>query len=198
MGIRGLVERASGLFRVLIYRVGYRKRISLPWNARLQSGTEIRIYRHCRLSVGANAIVRKNTAFLVSDEADPVRGGAMRIGNNCHFNAGCSLNALRLVEIGDDCLFGENVRVYDHDHEYRIPGKPVREQGFRTAPVKIGKNCWICSNAVILKGVEIGDNSVVGAGCVVHRNVPADSILLCNGRLMPKPLPSGGRPDDGA
>ena len=46
-----------------------------------------------------------------------------------------------------------------------------------------GNNCWICTNAVILKGVEIGDNSVIGAGCVIYRDIPANSVVKSNGSI---------------
>ena len=49
--------------------------------------------------------------------------------------------------------------------------------------MKIGNNCWICTNAVILKGVEIGDNSVIGAGCVIYRDIPANSVVKSNGGI---------------
>ncbi len=51
------------------------------------------------------------------------------------------------------------------------------------ASIKIGNNCWICTNAVILKGVEIGDNSVIGAGCVIYRDIPANSVVKSNGGI---------------
>lgn len=51
------------------------------------------------------------------------------------------------------------------------------------ASIKIGNNCWICTNAVILKGVEIGDNNVIGAGCVIYRDIPANSVVKSNGGI---------------
>lgn len=48
---------------------------------------------------------------------------------------------------------------------------------------QVGNNCWICTNAVILKGVEIGDNSVIGAGCVIHHDIPANSVVKSNGGI---------------
>lgn len=99
------------------------------------------------------------------------------IGKNCFFNHGCSLTALEEIRIGDGCLFGENVKIYDHNHRFSNPDIPIKEQGYTKGKVTIGSHCWICSNVTILKGVTIGDNCVIGAGCVVKKDVPQGTIL---------------------
>ena len=50
-------------------------------------------------------------------------------------------------------------------------------QGYNTAPIKIGHDCWIGSNVVILKGVTIGDNVIVGAGCIIKEDIPNNMIV---------------------
>ena len=79
------------------------------------------------------------------------------------------------------------MRVYDHNHCYRNPDVPIKEQGFTSAPVSIGKHCWIASNVVILKGVSVGDNCVIGAGCVVYKDVPANTVVVNKQELKIKP-----------
>ena len=73
-----------------------------------------------------------------------------------------------------------------HNHCYKDVDVPIKEQGFTTAPVSIGKHCWIGSNVVILKGVTIGDNCVIGAGCVVYKDVPSGSIVVNKQNLLYK------------
>lgn len=106
-----------------------------------------------------------------------IEGGKIRIGNNCFFNHNCSLASMELIEIGDDCLFGENVHVYDHNHRFSNPNISIKNQGYSKNKVVIGNHCWIGSNVVILKGVTIGDNCVISAGVVVRENVPSNMIL---------------------
>lgn len=110
--------------------------------------------------------------------------GEVKIGDNVFFNNYCSLNANERITIGDGTLFGENVKVYDHNHCYKNPNEPIKNQGFTAAPVTIGKHCWIASNVVILKGVTIDDNCVIGAGCIVYKDVPKGSVVLNKQELM--------------
>lgn len=102
---------------------------------------------------------------------------------SCFFNNFCSINAMLSVTIGDDCIFGENVKIYDHNHCYQDRSKSISKQGFSTAAIQIGRNCWIGSQVTILKGVTIGDNSIIGAGVVVYQDVPENSIILSNGEI---------------
>ena len=106
-----------------------------------------------------------------------IDGGVVEIGNDTFFNNDVSLNAHRSIKIGSDVLFGENVKIYDHDHD--VTTNPKRaENGFTDAPVVIGNNVWIGSNVVILKGVTIGDNSVIAAGSVVTKDVTGDTLFV--------------------
>lgn len=81
------------------------------------------------------------------------------------------------ILIGDDCIFGEGVKIYDHNHSYQIESVPISKQGYKTKKVKLGNNCWIGSNVVILSGVTIGDNVVIGAGSVVYKDISSNSLV---------------------
>lgn len=105
------------------------------------------------------------------------KNGKVNIGDNCFFNNDCSLNAQQEIKIGNNTIFGENVKIYDHNHVFKNKDKSIREQGFKTDKVIIGNNCWIGSNVVILKGVTIGDNVVVGAGCIIRNKIENNQIV---------------------
>ena len=111
------------------------------------------------------------------------KSGKVIIGNHVFFNNFCSINAMLSVTIDDDCIFGENVKIYDHNHCYQDRSQSIKRQGFSTAAIQIGRNCWIGSQVTILKGVTIGDNSIIGAGVVVYQDVPENSIILSNGEI---------------
>lgn len=124
-----------------------------------------------RLIIGRKTTWRKGFSILVN------KGAKIKIGKNCFFNNYCSLTAMKLIEIGNGTLMGENVKLYDHNHRFRYINKPIKEQGYSVDEIKIGKHCWIGSNVVILKGTHIGNNCVIGAGCVVSGEIPDNTIL---------------------
>ncbi len=133
-----------------------------------------------KIKVGKRFTFRRGFSLMID------RGGEVIIGDNVFFNNYCSLNANERIVIGDGTIFGENVRVYDHNHCYRNTNVPIKEQGFSSAPVSIGKHCWLASNVVILKGVTIGDNCVIGAGCVIHKDVPENTVVVNKQELVYK------------
>ena len=76
------------------------------------------------------------------------------------------------IEIGDGCFIGKDVIIRSYDaHEILKEGYQV------SAPIKIGNHVWIGQRAMILKGVNIGDGSVVAAGSVVTKDVPANCVV---------------------
>lgn len=115
-------------------------------------------------------------------------GGTLEIEDQVFFNNQCSINCLDHISIGENTLFGENVKLYDHNHSYERneKGLKVSHTEFTTAPIVIGKNCWLGSNVVVLKGVQIGDNCIIGAGCVIHKDIPANSTVLNQQELIIK------------
>ena len=86
--------------------------------------------------------------------------------------------------IGHHTLFGENVKIYDHNHVFNKKNEYVVNQGFSTGKVIIGNNCWIGSNTVILKGSRIGNNCVIGAGCVISGEIPDGTIVKRKNNLI--------------
>ena len=81
------------------------------------------------------------------------------------------------ITIGANTIMGPGVYIYDHDHVFDST-VGVRRNEYVTAPISIGKNCWIGANTVILRGTTIGDNCLIAAGCVVKGNVPAGSVVI--------------------
>lgn len=126
-----------------------------------------------KLIIGKGSTWRKSFSITIS------KSGRITIGKNCFFNNFCSLNALNNITIGDGTIFGENVKVYDHNHRFnRLIS--IKKQGYSVGEVIIGSNCWIASNVTILKGTVIGDNCVIGANVVVSGTVPSGTIMKMN------------------
>lgn len=121
--------------------------------------------------LGRHTTWRKRFSVMIDKEAK------VEIGDNCFFNNDCSINANRLIKIGDGAIFGENVKIYDHNHKFADLNMAIKDQGFSVSEVVIGKHCWIGSNVIILKGSKIGDNCVIGAGVTVSGEIKPNTII---------------------
>lgn len=110
--------------------------------------------------------------------------GILEIQKNVFFNNNCSITAREKISIGSNCIFGENVKIYDHNHEYKDKSCLISKQGFSSEKVIIEEDCWIGSNVTILKGVHIGKHSVVGAGVIVYKDIPENSVIICKQELI--------------
>ncbi len=103
------------------------------------------------------------------------------IGDGCTIMYRFQCNAAELVRIGRNVLIASNVLITDSDHVIDPGGMPAtRNRRLTTDPVVVEDNCWIGQNAVILKGVVVGHDSIVGASSVVTRSVPPLSIVAGN------------------
>lgn len=119
-----------------------------------------------KISIGNNVVIRPGT-FLYADPT--INGGG--------------------IIIEDEVLIGPGVHFYTNNHEFSETNKPIFQQGYPIASpenrILVRKGSWIGANSLILPGVEIGENSVVGAGSVVTRNVPAKVVVAGNpGRII--------------
>ena len=83
------------------------------------------------------------------------------------------------VEIGDFSFFGHDCKILTGMHDYFKKGKE-RQDAILSKPVVIGRGVWIASFSVILPGVKIGDNAVIGAGSIVTRDVPKNELWAGN------------------
>ena len=99
-------------------------------------------------------------------------GKNITIGNRVFINAGCKFQDQGGIVIGDDALIGPNTVLATLDHDL----DPEKRHILHPAPIRIGRRVWIGAGVVITKGVTIGDNSVIAAGAVVTRDIPANVI----------------------
>lgn len=100
-------------------------------------------------------------------------GEFIEIGRNVFINHGCSFLALGKIVIEDDVLIGPKVTIVTESH----PLDPKERKALLTQPVVIKRNAWIGAGAILLPGVTVGENSVVAAGAVVSRDVPANRVV---------------------
>jgi len=105
-------------------------------------------------------------------------GSYLRIGARTFVNYNLTALDVADITIGDDCQIGPNVHLLTPTH----PTDPQRRRDKLEAaqPITIGDNVWLGGGVIVLPGVRIGDHSVIGAGSVVSRDVPARSVAVGN------------------
>lgn len=101
-------------------------------------------------------------------------GTNIRVGRNVFINRGCTLMDIGGIDIADDVMIGPNVSLISSGH----PLDPQRRRTQVTAaPIRIERNVWLGAGATVLQGVTVGEDSVVAAGAVVTRDVPAGTVV---------------------
>ena len=172
-----LLELFYTYLHIFIYKIIYINQVSFYGITKLSFGFHLKIYGRKSKFISSNLKTRENVSIRVEN-------GFLQIGNNCFINQGCSINCLKKIIIGENTLLGENVQLYDHNHQYRNLKQPIYTQGFTYGKINIGNNCWIGSNVVILKNVHIGDNVIIGAGCIIHKDIPSNTIIYNKQNLI--------------
>lgn len=106
-------------------------------------------------------------------------GSNIHVGKNFYANFNCVLLDVNRIDIGDNVMLAPNVQIYTAGHPVGV--KERVEEGIEFGlPIKIGNNVWIGGGAIICPGVSIGDNSVIGAGSVVTKDVPDNVVAAGN------------------
>ncbi len=146
------------------------KRVHYKANVRMFSRSKVSVYSKGSVTIGKGLKLGKNSTLTA-------QGGSIVIGDGVGINRDVLINAHELISIGDNTIIAPRVCIYDHDHIYDVE-TGVHKKEFKTTPISIGKNVWIGANAVILRGSEIGDNCVVGAGCVIKGKVPMGTVIV--------------------
>ncbi|WP_051949139.1 acyltransferase [Methylosinus sp. PW1] len=134
--------------------------------------------------------INSDTKWSVHFTSRVQRPDNIRIGRNVAksfaVSGGCYIQAFNGVEIGDDTIFSFGVGIVSSNHDPSNLSNSMPD-----APVKIGRNCWLGKNAVVLPGVELGDGCVVGAGAVVTRSFGPGAVLAgAPAREISKPGPA--------
>lgn len=126
------------------------------------AGAEFRpgAYAICcsNINIGKRVIIRPGTMLF----ADPRENGGG-------------------ITLEDDVMLGAGVHIYVANHRFDDPNRPIIEQGHhQSMPVILRQGCWIGAKSVILPGVTIGENAVVGAGSVVTKSIPDRVVAVGN------------------
>jgi acetyltransferase-like isoleucine patch superfamily enzyme len=162
------------------------------WNGTDRIGPDIPL-THWRLHFKSTMRRLCNSKFLKFGLGAEFRAGAYAIccskislGNRVIIRPGCMLFADPRpdgagITIEDDVMLGSGVHVYVHNHKFDDPTKPIIDQGFyQSESVLVERGSWIGAGTILLPGITIGRNAVIGSGSVVTKNIPAFAVAAGN------------------
>lgn len=123
------------------------------------------------LEMYENAEINVNNTFFIHSGCDIMvfKGAKLNLGSG-YINRYCKIRCYEEITIGEGVAISENFTIWDSDAHQMINGSK------HTQPIMIGNNVWIGTNVTVLKGVKIGDGSVIAAGSLVTKDVPANCL----------------------
>lgn len=138
---------------------------------KLGSDNFLDISPNARFDLEENVVINQNNFITVKPNAK------LSIGKNTYITR-ATISCLGEIEIGENCILGEGMKIFDHNHQYTQEPFSVSKTDFNIGKVKMGNNVWTGANIIILKDVTIGNNVILGAGCVIHKDVPDGCIVI--------------------
>lgn len=175
-----VVKKSHNSYKILCNRdtvIDLDSKSTILLNGSLLLGTpEVEDSRYnTRIKVGSNSILQVNKQFrMFSNSFVNIMDGGHLTVNGGFINEGTKLICKTKIDIGTDFACGCDVIISDYDfHEIEVDGII----GVKTKPIKIGDHVWIGQRAIVLKGVEIGNGSVIAAGSIVTKNVPEHCLV---------------------
>jgi acetyltransferase-like isoleucine patch superfamily enzyme len=151
--------------------------LRLRWRGRLRTDGLCFVGPGVKLEIGKQAVVELGRWCWIG-HGTKIRAheGLVKIGAKSVLGQECTISSFQHVEVGRECIVADRVMMIDFDHGVVEVERPIRLQGIYKRDVKVGHNCWIGYGACILRGVTVGDNSVIGTSSVVTKDLPANSV----------------------
>lgn len=160
-----ILKKIKNIIYVFYFNIFYKKIKICKSSISLSS--QLQFEKNASVHIERGFVLNNNSFIRVRNSA------SLFIGENCFFNNGCIITCREKVTIGNYAIFGPNVLIFDHDHNYKSKD---RKNNFISSEIKIGNNVWIGGNCCILKGSDIGDNCVIAAGAIVNGKVSPNTI----------------------
>ncbi len=152
--------------------------LKLRFRGRLQTDGICFICPRVKLEIGPRATLRIGRwAWIGHASKIRVHEGEVSIGAKTVIGQECTISAFQHVSIGRECIIADRVMLIDFDHGVTEVERPIRVQGIYKRDVRVGHNVWIGYGACILRGVSIGENSIVGTSAVITKQVPENAVV---------------------
>ncbi len=152
--------------------------LKLRWRGRLQTDGLCFVCPGVKFEIGRDACVKLGRWSWIGHRCKiRVHEGEFSLGSKSVMGQECTVSAYQHVAIGRECIIADRVMMIDFDHGMVETERPIREQGIYKRDVDVGHNVWIGYGACLLRGVSVGENSVIGTSSVVTAKVPANAVV---------------------
>ncbi len=161
----------------LLWRYVWRRFLT-PAGWRWETDGPVFFGKRLELQISPRGKIRFGRFVWVGDGAKiRCHEGEVEIGAKTVLGQECTISAYRRVRIGEQCVVADRAMFIDFDHGVVEVERPIRHQGIYMRELVVGSNVWIGYGACLLRGVRVGDNSIVGTNSVVTRDVRANSVV---------------------
>jgi acetyltransferase-like isoleucine patch superfamily enzyme len=133
--------------------------------------------KHLDLEIGKRGTISFGRFVWIGDGTKiRCHEGEVVVGAKTVMGQECTISAYQHVRIGEQCVIADRAMFIDFDHGAAEVERPIRTQGIYKRPVDVGSNVWVGYGVCVLRGVEVGDNSIIGTSSVVTKSVPANAV----------------------
>jgi acetyltransferase-like isoleucine patch superfamily enzyme len=155
-----------------------RRRLLTSAGWRWQTGGLLFLGRGLQIQIGKRGRLRFGRLVWIGDGTKiRCHEGEVIIGDKTVLGQECTISAYQHVRIGEQCVIADRAMFIDFDHGIVEVERTIREQGIYKRDVNVGSNVWIGYGACVLRGVQVGDNAVIGTNAVVTSDVPANAVV---------------------
>jgi acetyltransferase-like isoleucine patch superfamily enzyme len=152
--------------------------LKVRWRGRLRTDGLCFVCPQVHFEIGPDATVTLGRwSWIGHGTKIRAHEGEVSIGAKSVLGQECTISSFQRVAIGRECIIADRVMMIDFDHGTVEVERTIRAQGIYKRDVTIGHNVWIGYGACVLRGVEVGDNAVVGTSAVVTSNVPDNAVV---------------------
>lgn len=152
--------------------------LRLRWRRRLRGDGLFFVCPNVTFEIGREAVVEIGRWSWIGDGCKiRAHEGLVSIGDRTVLGQECTISAFQHVSIASQCILADRVMLIDFDHATNDVERPIRDQGIYKRDLRVGNNVWVGYGACLLRGVTVGDNSIIGSLAVVTRDVEENAVV---------------------